>query len=65
VEKLPSKNYQELFCIILITFIIITTSTLFGVEAMQTDVLALAFNTLWIGSGADQRLRVGVATIAK
>ena len=31
-------------------------STLFGLEAVQTNVFVLTFNTLWIGSGADQRL---------
>ena len=31
-------------------------STLFGLEAVQTNVFVLTFNNLWIGSGADQRL---------
>ena len=35
-------------------------STLFGLEAVQTTVFVLTFSTLWIGSGADQRLRAYV-----
>ena len=31
-------------------------STIFGLEAVQTNVFVLTFNTLWIGSGEDQRL---------
>ena len=32
-------------------------STLFGLEGAQTNIFVLTFNTLWFGSGADQRLR--------
>ena len=31
-------------------------STIFGLKAVQTNIFVLTFNTLWIGSGAGQRL---------
>ena len=33
-------------------------STLFGLEAVQTNVFVFTFNTLWIGKGADKRFCV-------